>query len=314
MEEDAPGKSVSRRQLLGLGLSRLARELDAQRALERLEVGEPAVPAEDLRDAWGRPDAAGFARLVEPAAEHLVEACGVSAGERVLDAGCGDGNVALAAARRGAIVTAVDYSPSALERGRARAAAEGLEVEWLDGDVQDLPAGDGWFDRSLSAFGLIWAADVQTALDELIRVTRPEGTLGLAVWARAGFYGGMLSIAEDHGLFEWTNPADWGREEPIRRELEPFADEVRFENHRLPLGIDSPEAAFRLVAESPGPVGAGIDLLPKRRREALRADVQALAARHALGDGGVEAHWIEVVAAMPPGIPEGPVPGAEPGD
>lgn len=304
MDEDAPGKSVSRRQLLGLGLSRLARELDAQRALERLEVGEPALAREDHRDAWGRPDEAGLARLVEPVAERLVQSAGVATGERVLDAGCGDGNLALAAARRGAVVTAVDWAPAALERGRERAEAEGLEVEWLEGDVHDLPAGDGWFDRSLSAFGVVWAQDVQTALDELLRVTRPEGVVGVAAWSRDGFFGELLAAADRHGLLEHhADPADWGVERPLRIELEPFAEELRFTRHALPLALESPDAAFALVAGSPGPLGAGVELLPEDRRQSLRADLQALASRHELTEGGVEAGWIEALATLPPGEP-----------
>jgi 2-polyprenyl-3-methyl-5-hydroxy-6-metoxy-1,4-benzoquinol methylase len=303
VDDDAPADGVSRRELLGLGFSRLARELDAQRALDRLASADPEGPGDSLRDAWGRPDSAGLARRLEPVAERLVEASGVRAGERVLDSACGDGNVALAAARRGAEVTAVDFAPAALERARARAASEGLQVEWLEGDVHDLPAGDGWFDHSLSAFGVTWAEDARAAIDELFRVTRPEGKVALATWSRLGFYAELLRLVFDHGLLRAADPAYWGREAVLREELEPLCEEVSVSTHRVPLGIESPEAAWRLATGSPGPIAAGIDVLPDSRRESLRADVQALAARHALEKDGVEAHWLEVVARLPEGEP-----------
>jgi SAM-dependent methyltransferase len=298
VDDDAPVGGVSRRELLGLGFSRLARELDTQRALDRLASADPEEPGESLRDAWGRPDTAGLARRLEPVAERLVRAAGVGQGERVLDSACGDGNVALAAARCGAQVTAVDFAPAALERARSRASAEGLEVEWLDGDVHDLPAGDGWFDRSLSAFGVIWAEDSRTAIDELLRVTRPEGTVALATWSRGGFFGGLLRLAFENGLLQAADPGYWGREAPLRDELEPLCEEVEFAAHRLPLDVASPEEAWSLMSATPGPIGAGIDVLPDPRRDRLRAEVEELAA-----SGPAEAHWLEVVARLPEGEP-----------
>jgi SAM-dependent methyltransferase len=303
VDDDARGGEVSRRELLGLGFSRLARELDAQRALDRIASADPQEPGESLRDAWGRPDTAGLARRLEPVADRLVAAAGVRQGERVLDAACGDGNVALAAARRGADVTAVDFAPAALERARTRAHAEGLEVEWLEGDAHDLPAGDGWFDRSLSAFGVTWAEDSRTAIDELLRVTRPEGTVGIATWSRGGFFGGLLMLAFEHGLLRSADPGYWGREAPLRDELEPLCETVEFESHRLPLRLSSQEEAWELMAGSPGPIAAGIDVLPDDRREALREAAIELAARHGAGRGDVEVNWLEVVATMPEGDP-----------
>jgi SAM-dependent methyltransferase len=299
--EDAPPGGVSRRELLGLGFSRLARELDTQRALDRLASADQEEPGESLRDAWGRPDTAGLARRLEPVAERLVRAAGVRQGERVLDSACGDGNVALAAARRGTQVTAVDFAPAALERARSRAKAEGLEIEWLEGDVHDLPAGDGWFDRSLSAFGVTWAEDSRTAIDELLRVTRPEGTLALATWSRGGFFGGLLRLAFENGLLRAADPGYWGREAPLRDELEPLSERVELAAHRLPLELASPEEAWELMAGSPGPVAAGIDVLPDARREGLRQAVHELAVRHGVDQGAVEVNWLEVVATMPEG-------------
>jgi SAM-dependent methyltransferase len=298
VDDDAPDGGVSRRELLGLGFSRLARELDTQRALDRLASVDEEEPGENLRDAWGRPDTAGLARRLEPVAERLVRAARVRQGERVLDSACGDGNVALAAARRGAEVTAVDFAPAALERARSRASAEGLEVEWLEGDVHDLPAGDGWFDRSLSAFGVTWAEDSRTAIDELLRVTRPEGTVAIATWSRDGFFGELLRLAFESGLLRAADPGYWGREAPLREELEPLCEKVDVAGHRLSLELASAEEGWALMSESPGPIAAGIDVLPDARREALRDAVESLAA-----GGLAEAHWLEVVAELPEGEP-----------
>jgi hypothetical protein len=127
--------------------------------------------------------------------------------------------------------------------------------------------------------------------------------VALASWSRGGFFGGLLRLVADHGLLTAADPAAWGRETALREELEPLCAEVSVRHHRLPLGVESPEEAWRLATGSPGPIAAGIDVLPDARRESLRADVQALAARHALDEGGVEAHWLETVARLPEGEP-----------
>ena len=107
---------------------------------------------------------------------------------------CGNGNATLAAARSGTHATGIDYVPELLEGGRARAVAEGLDVEFRLGDAEDLPVEDASFDAVLSVFGAMFAPDHRRAADEIIRAIRPGGTIGLASWTSDGFHGGSVAI------------------------------------------------------------------------------------------------------------------------
>ena len=131
-------------------------------------------------------------------AEHLAEVAGLRPGDRVLDVATGSGNAALAAARYGAEVTGIDYVPELLERGRARAAAEGLAVTFAEGDAEDLAFPDASFDAVLSALGVMFAPDQERAAAELVRVTRRGGTIGLVNWTPEGFIGQLLKTVSRH--------------------------------------------------------------------------------------------------------------------
>src|SRR5262245_58439900 len=136
---------------------------------------------------WSKGDFAMVANLVYYPAETLVESLGVIPDERVLDVASGSGNAAIAAARRswGNVVSS-DYVPALLERGRERAAAERLEIEFVEADAQDLPFEDASFDVTTSIFGVMFAPDQEKAAAELLRVTRPGGRIGLSSWCPDG--------------------------------------------------------------------------------------------------------------------------------
>jgi SAM-dependent methyltransferase len=135
---------------------------------------------------WGDGDYARIAATLMPAAEVLLDAVGVAAGEALADVGCGTGNVALAAAARGAVATGVDTSARLLELARARAAGEGAEARFVLGDAGALPLPDAGFDVAASAFGVIFAPDPARALAEMVRVVRPEGRVALTSWTSSG--------------------------------------------------------------------------------------------------------------------------------
>ena len=130
---------------------------------------------------WSKGDFAMVANLVYHAAEKLAEALELVPDERVLDVACGSGNGAIAAARRtwGNTVGA-DYVPALLERGRERAAAERLEIEFVEADAQDLPFEDASFDVAMSIFGAMFAPDQERTAAELLRVVKPGGRIGMA--------------------------------------------------------------------------------------------------------------------------------------
>jgi ubiquinone/menaquinone biosynthesis C-methylase UbiE len=156
----------------------------------------------------------------------LVEACGVSAGQRVLDVAAGSGNVAIRAAEAGAQVVASDLTPENFDAGRREADKRGVELEWVEADAESLPFGDGEFDVVTSSLGAIFAPDHRVVADELLRVCRPGGTIGMINFTPEGLAGDFF------GLFGKYAPAPppgalppvmWGSEEHVR---ELFGDRV----------------------------------------------------------------------------------------
>jgi SAM-dependent methyltransferase len=129
-----------------------------------------------------------------PLGPRLVEACPISQGTRVLDVAAGTGNASVPAAARGASVTASDLTPELLEAGRRRADAQGLELEWAQADAEHLPFADGSFDVVMSSIGVMFAPHHQAAADELVRVTRPGGTIGLLCWTPEGMLGALFRM------------------------------------------------------------------------------------------------------------------------
>lgn len=163
---------------------------------------------------WASGDYAEIGALIVPVAERLADAADLRAGSAVLDVAAGSGNAAIAAARLGAIVTGVDYVPSLLERGRERAAAERLAIDMRHGDAEALPFAAASFDATLSVFGSMFAPDHERTADEILRVTRPGGTIGLASWTPEGFIGAMFRTVAAHvappaGV---ASPMLWGTE------------------------------------------------------------------------------------------------------
>lgn len=144
---------------------------------------------------WGLGDYAAVAEQVVPhVGPAAVDAAGLQPGDRVLDVAAGSGNATLPAAATGAQVVACDIVPSLLERGRAAAAAVGLDnISWELGDAENLPYADGEFDAVLSTLGVMFAPHHQVAADELLRVCRPGGTIALVSWTPAGFIGQMFA-------------------------------------------------------------------------------------------------------------------------
>jgi ubiquinone/menaquinone biosynthesis C-methylase UbiE len=173
-----------------------------------------------------------------PLGPRLVDACGIGPGMRVLDVAAGTGNASLPAAQRGAAVTASDLTPELLEAGERRAAAEGLELEWAVADAERLPFGDASFDVVMSSIGAMFAPHHQAVADELVRVCRPGGTIGMLNWTPEGMIGALFRTM---GPFAPPPPPGaqppplWGSEEHVR---EVFGDRVAWhtlEREMLPV-------------------------------------------------------------------------------
>ena len=194
---------------------------------------------------WGDGDYARTAALLAPAAEVLVASAGPGPGDRVLDVGCGTGNAALAAAFRGARVTAVDPSERLVAVARERAAEAGGGVEALVAEAEDLPFADAVFDVVISSFAVIFAPDPAAAVGEMVRVARHGGTVALSTWLPGGAIvasSKALRSASPPGpepLPHWDDP-EWVA--GLMRDA--GADEVAVERHRISFTADSPEAWY----------------------------------------------------------------------
>jgi SAM-dependent methyltransferase len=168
------------------------------------------------RAIWALGDYALMAEeVMAPLGPILVAATGIGSGIRVLDVAAGSGNISLPAARTGAAVVSTDLTPELLQRSQARAAAQGLTLDYREANAHALPFGDGEFDTVVSAIGVQFAPDQQRAADELIRVCRPGGLIGVISWTPEGFFGRMLATIRPYrpSLSPAAPPAAlWGRE------------------------------------------------------------------------------------------------------
>jgi SAM-dependent methyltransferase len=253
------------------------------------------------QQVWSMGDFAHVAPIVQFVADHLVEAADVLSGDRVLDVACGSGNTAIAAARYFADVTGVDFVPALLEHGRARAAAELLEVEFVEGDAQELPFEDGSFDVVLSTFGAMFAPDQERTAGELLRVTRPGGTIGMANWVPDGFVGDVFRTTATHAPMPpgLAPPVAWGTEERLR---ELFGDEIsdlRVERRVCTQRFRSVDHFLTFFRSWFGPTIAAFERVGADGEEALAADLRAVAEKYDRGGGraaAIRADYLEVVA------------------
>ena len=172
------------------------------------------------RSMWALGDYHRFAtELVWEVGPVLVEACGISAGQRVLDVAAGTGNVAIRAAEAGAHVVASDLTPENFDAGRAEARARGVELEWVEADAEALPFADSEFDVVTSCFGAMFAPDHHAVADELVRVCRPGGTIGMANFTPEGLGGEFFDVLAPYAPPPPTGslaPLLWGSEEHVR--------------------------------------------------------------------------------------------------
>ncbi|WP_456697124.1 class I SAM-dependent methyltransferase [Aeromicrobium sp. P5_D10] len=223
--------------------------------------------------------------------ETLVAATGISADDRVLDIAAGSGNASIPAARTGAEVTASDLTPELLECGKREATAQGLELTWEVADAEDLPYRDGEFDVVISCVGIMFAPFHHRSADEMLRVVRPDGRIGLISWTPEGFIGQMFAAMKPFAPAPppgATPPPRWGDETHVRELLGDRVHDVRA--HRENLLVDAfatPEGYRDFFKERYGPTIAvyrAIADQPERVAE-LDEALAELGRRHHRPDG-----------------------------
>ena len=249
---------------------------------------------------WSSGDYSVIGSTLQIVGETLCEAADVSAGDRVLDVACGNGNAALAAARRFADVTGVDYVPALLERARARAVADGLPLELREGDAEALPFEDGEFDAVLSTFGVMFTPDQARAAGELLRVCRSGGRIALASWTPDGFIGKAFKVIGKHtppppGI---APPSAWGTERRIEELFGGEANEIRTTRREFSFRYRSPAHWVEVFRTWYGPIHRAFLALPPEARPALERDLTELLVEMNVAEDGtlvVPSTYLEAV-------------------
>jgi len=218
-------------------------------------MSNPAATVDDRQIAvkhramWASGDYPKLAaELVAPLGPVLVEATGVDPGDRVLDVAAGTGNAAIPAAKTGASVVASDLVPELLEHGRALAAEQGVELEWREANAHALPFADNEFDVVMSCIGVMFAPFHQQAADELVRVTKPRGRIGLISWTPEGHIGQLWGTMKPYAPPPPPGaqpPPLWGREDHVRALLGDRVTDLATERRTLPVHHFPDGAAFR---------------------------------------------------------------------
>src|SRR5262245_27745193 len=153
---------------------------------------------QQAKTMWAMGDYAAVAERIAKAGTDAVEAAGIAEGDTVLDVACGSGNATIPAAQTGAEVTGLDLTPELLEAGKANAAEAGVEIDWIEGDAEQLPFDDASFDVVISVFGCMFAPDHARAASEIARVLKPGGRLGICAWTPEGNVGKMFMTTASH--------------------------------------------------------------------------------------------------------------------
>ncbi len=237
-----------------------------------------AVIKQRQQATWASGDFAVVGVTLQIVGESLAEAADIRSGERVLDVAAGNGNATLAAAHRFADVVSTDYVPALLEKGRTRAMAEGLKVDFRVADAEDLPFGVGGFDAVLSTFGVMFAPDHERAARAMLRVTRSGGRIGLANWTPEGFIGQLFKVIGAHipapvGL---QSPALWGTEAHLAKLFGDAASNIQVARRHFNFRYRSAAHWLQVFRDFYGPTHKAFAALDSAKQQALANDILAL--------------------------------------
>ena len=286
-------------------MSAIAKEILTTADLDQLKVR--------LKSTWMTGDYDVFARYMEKDAEAFYQRLGIKPGTRLLDVGCGAGQLALIAARAGAVVTGCDIATNWLEQARTRAAAEGLNITFEEGDAEALPYEDAQFDAVTSMFGAMFAPRPELVAAELVRVCRPGGLIAMANWTPGGFIGQMFKIIAKHiAPSGMPSPALWGDEATVRERFRSGIADLnltpRLYRFEYPF---PPDAVVEFFRANYGPMTRAFASLDAGGQKTLRSELVRLWAEHNTAPGDttlVASEYLEVVATREASATDAPGP------
>ena len=251
---------------------------------------------------WSEGDFSMVGSLIIKVSEDLAEALEIVPDERVLDVACGSGNSAIAAARRAwGNTVGVDFVPALLERARERAAAERLEIEFVEGDAAELPFADGEFDVVMSTFGAMFAPEQEKTASELLRVCRSGGRIGMANWVPDGEVGKMFMTVAKHAPPPpgFKPPLIWGVEDSLRELFGDGISDLRVERRTSRQVFRSADHWLEFFRTYFGPTKVAFERVGPDGEEALASDLRDfLEESNSAGDRALvlDADYLEVVA------------------
>ena len=255
-----------------------------------------------LRATWIAGDFGEIAKSYADGAKAFIDGLDLQPGMRVLDVACGTGNLALPAAQRGAVVTGVDIAPNLIEQARENAKREGLNVQFDEGDAENLSYADGSFDAVVTMFGAMFTPRPDVTAAEMKRVVRPGGFIAMANWTPAGFIGQMFKIVGKHVTPPalMPSPLMWGVEEAVRERLGDGITSLEAKPQSVVFRFPSTPAEvverFRVYY---GPTNKAFGALDEAAQAALRSDLEELWSKHNRATDGtteVESEYLKVFA------------------
>lgn len=243
-------------------------------------MAELTEAQQQARQLWSSGDYPSAMHVIASVGPRIVEAAAVSGDDVVLDVACGSGNATIPAAKTAARTTGLDITPELIEAGKRNAADAGVEIEWIEGDAQDLPFDDASFDAVLSVFGCMFAPDHRKTATELARVLKPGGRLAVAAWRPEGNVGRMFATIASHlppPPEGFQAPPLWGTDDHVREIFEGTGVELELEPTTVDFTADSAEAYFEeFERDLPPIVAAKAGLEPQGKWEPLRKDLLEL--------------------------------------
>ena len=273
-------------------------------ATATIQTSSPDFDALKARQhgAWSSGDYAIVGTTLQIVGEELCESLDVRAGQTVLDVAAGNGNATLAAARRWCDVMSTDYVPSLLERGKARASADGLSVQFKEADAEALPFPDASFDAVVSTFGVMFTPNQDRAASELVRVCKRGGKIGLANWTPGGFIGQVFKTLGGYlpppaGA---KSPALWGTKARLDEMFAASASDVKVTPKQFVFRYRSPQHFLDIFRTYYGPVLKAFAALDTTKQDGLQHDLLALiGTMNRSGDGTMvlPSEYLEVVVS-----------------